>query len=185
MDIATLTNAPRTLRIGGVDWTVRALTFKELGLLQGWLKDNADDPVTEAFRQIDKARSKGVKVSSDTEATLIRQAREDALRWPPAVLSGAWFNLLSRVPGASAFFILTMLRTFQPSLTEEQASAIEREMTGDEGNALIAAALGRDLPPKDGPPPGGETTKAEATPPRRPRARTTGRSTSSGSPSSA
>lgn len=180
MDLATLTNAPRTLRIGGLDYKVRALTFAEWGTLHGWLRDNVDDPVTEALRQVEKARAKGVAVSPEAEGLLLRSAREDAKRWPPTAMTGQWFALLGTCPGGSSQFLLAMLRPLQPSITDEQVAGIEAAMTSEEVDAIIAAALGRDPAPKDGPPAGGEETTTTVSP-KSPRSRTTGRPRSSAS----
>ena len=162
MDIGTLTNAPRTLTIGGRSYTMRALTFAELGVIQNWLKDNADDPVTEAFRQVDKAEAKGVPVQPGTLSALLTMARQEARQWPPRVFTDAWFDTLADCPGGTEQFLLAMFRQSDPAMTEVQAAAIAKQMDADESVAIVAAAMGIDTPPKDGPPAEGEAAGANA-----------------------
>ena len=173
MDIAQLTNAPREILLSGLRYQVRALTFAEWGALQNWIKDRVDDPVTEALRQVEKARSKGVAVSAEAEATLLRAAREEARAWPPRVMTSRWFELIGSWPGGSVAFLLALLRPFQPSITEEQAKAIDAAVTGEECEAIVAAAIGHDSPKGDAPAPG-RTRPTRATR----RKGTTGRRTS-------
>lgn len=174
MDIATLTNAPRELVLGGLRYQVRALTLSAWGELHAWIKDRVDDPITEALRQVDKVRRKGYSVSSEAEARLIDAARVDQRSWPPQVMSRQWFDLLGRTPGGSARFLAAMLRPDQPSMTEEQVEALERAISSEDCDELISAAIGLEPPPKASAPGSGPPARKPVTR----RSETTGRSTS-------
>lgn len=170
MDIATLSNAPRQVRLGGSTYLIRALTFAEWGLLQGFVKNNGEDPITSMFRTLEKVKRLGIDIDAVAREELIKQAQLEQTMWPPQVMTRQWFGLLSEIPGASVEFLWATLKTNFPGCPYELAREIESRMTLDESNDLIAAAIGIDPPPKASPP----KASTGGSKPKRQRSKTTG-----------
>jgi hypothetical protein len=82
MDLAQLTNQPTVIKIGGGDYLFSEIPFAGLGELQQWLKDNTPHPLRSLAGQLDG-------FGDDDRAELLRQAREDAKRWPPQIGTAA------------------------------------------------------------------------------------------------
>jgi hypothetical protein len=146
VDIAQLTSAPRQVTLAGREYTIRPLKFREWGRLHNFVKDNADDPVTTALRQLAKARAKGIPVTELAEAALLGKAREEAQAWPPGIASSRWFAALSDCTGGAVEFLWILLTVFQPELTRDQAEAIEAAVTPEETSDLVRIAIGVEDP---------------------------------------
>jgi hypothetical protein len=148
MDIADLTKAPREVVIAGKTFSVRPFEFREWGELQAFVKDHGDDPVTRALRSLDNAERKGIRVAAETRNELLREAKLEAINWPPQVMTSAWFKEVSEIPGGAVEFLWKALKTTWPQAPEHLARELEDKMTAEESAALLEAAIGLVRRPK-------------------------------------
>ncbi len=142
MDLAQLTNAPREVVLGGLPYKVSALTLREWGGLQAWLKDRGPEPVGVALAQIARAEAVGTPIAPADRQFLMREARVEAKAWPPRVASAEWFEALQGTDGGEARFAHAVLSKHQPTLTVEQADAVAEAMGPAESATLVRLALG-------------------------------------------
>lgn len=156
MDLATLTNAPREITLAGKTYMVSALTLKEWGALQAYLKDHAVNPVVAALGQLSAAKAAGIKIADEDRTALFLQAKADGKPWPPMVGSTLWFDTLLATEGTSPVFLVSVIRKHQPEITDAELSRIDAECSADESRLLVYRALGIDPSPKAEPPAGAE-----------------------------
>ena len=102
MDLSVLVNAPREITLAGKSYLVSALTLKEWGALQAYLKDRAVNPVVAALGQLSAAKAAGIRIADEDRTALFIQAKAEAKPWPPMVGSNLWFDSLISTEGASA-----------------------------------------------------------------------------------
>ncbi len=175
MDIAALTQAPRDITLAGLPYKARPLKAREWGALHQWLKDHAEDPFTQAVRQVARTKSAGAPITQEQEDYLLSEARREAKSWPPRASSSAWFELLGDTEGGDVQFLLAVLRTGLPGMTEDEAREIGEKLDGGESSALMLLSMGLDPSPKAKGATSSTTRKRRPDP-----TRTTGRKLSTG-----
>jgi hypothetical protein len=146
MDLATLTNAPRDFALGGTTYQVSALTLKEWGVLQAWIKGHVPGPLA-----LVESAAMG-KLSPGHQRQVLEIALREERNWPPRVGSAAWFDALDGTEGGNAAFLRTVLAKHQPFTAEQAAALADRTMTAAIV-PLILIALGMELdsPKAEGP----------------------------------
>lgn len=148
MDMSIATNAPREVIIGGLSYKVSGLSRDEWGRLQAWLKDHAKDPVTRAYEELSEVRKRGVEIDDRDRSALIKEARVEALGWPPVVASPAWLAMINATEGGPLEFFSVVLRKHQPSLSDEQLADLISQITPEDSEVVVWRAIGTDPPPK-------------------------------------
>ena len=138
MDMATLTNAPRTVEVGGRPYLVSALTMGEWGRFQAWIKDFVPKP--------------DPPEDADSVLTALHNRA-----WPPAIGSKLWWEALDH-PGCWPSFVRTVLGNHQAVSDEE--SLVLAMMAVEDGlvGTLVILSMGGDpsapsIPSEDEPPP--------------------------------
>jgi hypothetical protein len=125
LDIATATNAPDVLPIGGVGYSVRTLTLAEWGELQAWLRRTATHPIKRATEAIEQARDSGAAMAPWIQDVVLGQAQREAMRWPPRIGTQEWLAALDSVDDGLAQFLAVALKPVALEECRELAQRIE------------------------------------------------------------
>lgn len=176
MDIATATNAPDVLPIGGVGYSVRTLTLAEWGELQAWLKRTATHPIKRATEAIEQARDAGQAMAPWLQDAVLGQAQREAMRWPPRIGTQEWLAALDSVDDGFAHFLHAALKTVPLDECRELAA----KATAEEVAGLVGFLFYGSRPDPKGPTSSPTTDSTTTTP--TPPSPTTGGNSSTGSP---
>ncbi len=137
MDLASFVNEPRTVEVAGVPYLVSALTLKEWGPVQAWIRENIPGPV----RSINSDDLEGL--NEDDRKTILEAAMMAQRNWPPRIGSKVWFDSLDH-PGGHGVFIVAALGKHQLDIDAERAAGIADRATAGEIVAVVIACLGLD-----------------------------------------
>src|SRR4051794_27592650 len=123
MDLATLTNTPRTLTVDGRDYRIHPLTLNDLGELQEWVNTQLPDPV-EAI-----ADSPGFKrLPPEAQKYAIRCAVELASKGKRRLGSPEATELINSTDGVCQLLFLTIKRG-DPAFTQDDARKLSGCLT--------------------------------------------------------
>jgi hypothetical protein len=151
MDLATATNAPEEITLGGKAYRVRLLTMRERGILQAFVKSKLVSPVTRVGTAYDEAAAAGTPFSKATKDELYARAEIAATTWPPRFGSTAWFDAVDNIEGGWERVLFEVLSKVDPGFTQEQADELAPSVTMDEWADLIRVAFwGTPPAPKNG-----------------------------------
>lgn len=165
-DVASLTGAPRTLRLGGESTLVYPLTIEDLGTLQTWVDDQFPDPFEIAAREIDRGRlvfdAQG-KPSREPypvaqQQFLLKTAMELREKGRRLIGTPEADSKLHSVEGMKQL-LLVSIRKGDPTFDEAAAAELYRKMgVGDVAQLCILTDLSMvTSDPKDPTPSGTET----------------------------
>lgn len=135
MDLATFVNAPVPIELAGGVYQCSALTLREWGPVQSWIKANVPGPM----RVLSSEDLVGLN-EADKRA-LFEQAFAAQRNWPPRVGSAEWFRALD-LPGGHAEFLFVALSKHQPTFTREQAAALDAKLSLVDVMPVVTACLG-------------------------------------------
>lgn len=144
MDHATFVNAPKTIELGGREYRVSALTLKEWGPVQSWIKQHAVSPV----RLLSSGDMAGLN-AADRKA-MMETALHAQRNWPPRIGSIEWFQALDH-PGGHAEFLFVALSKHQPDFTREEAAGLDERISVGDATPVVMACLGLDMPDDNAP----------------------------------
>lgn len=155
MDLADLTNAPRTITLAGREFTVSHMKMKEWGVVQAWIKANIPGPM-ESLKATNLDELSPFLAHWVTTAAV----REEQA-WPPRPGSRSWIDALDRVGKdgrlGTVVFMHEALKKHQSTLTYADTETLYDTVEVGEALALFNTVLGIKSGPKDEPPTGGET----------------------------
>lgn len=124
MDLVQATNTPELLPLGGKEYPVRALKFKEWATLQAWLLKHVPGPIARVAAAIQQLRDSGQPVDLLTEEVMLDHAHREAMSWPPRVGSSKWIAAIDAADGGLAEVLFAALSATVPGFTREQAQAL-------------------------------------------------------------
>jgi hypothetical protein len=149
VDSAQAFNAPEEVTLGGETFLLSQLKMKEWAAVQGWLKSRCPSPLVRAARAIEEAEAAGTPLSRRVQDTMLGQAQEAVLRWPPKPGSWHWFNLLDGTEGGMAKFLQTIVARHRPGFTEAEAEALlSRAADVELADAVRVSTFGDPPAPK-------------------------------------
>jgi hypothetical protein len=158
VDSAEASNQPIELALGGEAYRAKALTRREWGELQAWLKREVPGPIERVASAASEAEARGCPIPQATLRAMADRAIERAAHWPPAPGSNEWLDLLNTTEGGEDEFVWHALRRDNPTLSRDGVAPLIARMSGPEMIDLISVALyGRPPAPKS---PGSTTNPA-------------------------
>ena len=154
MDLVRATNTPELLTLGGQEFPVRELKFKEWAPVQAWLLKHAPGPLARAAEAIQQLHDRGRGVDALTEELMLDHAMREAVNWPPRVGTRAWIAALDACEGGLAEVLRTVLATTVEGFDQARADALVEVIRPDEVHDLVnLSAYGmRPLPKSAGEP---------------------------------
>lgn len=135
MDHATFVNAPVPVDLDGESYYVSALTLKEWGPVQAWIKTNVPGPM----RAISSADL--VNLSDEDKRIVLESAAMAQRNWPPQIGSISWFKALDH-PGGHAEFLFCSLSKHQARFTREDAATLSDRLEIKDVMPIVLACLG-------------------------------------------
>jgi hypothetical protein len=171
-DLASLTGAPKVLRVGGRDYAFHPFAFEDFGYLQEWIDRQFDDPVDLATVAIDRGRlvvRDGKRVREPfpvaQQQAMLRTAQELQTRGRHLLGTPEADEKAQSLEGVKEVVYLSV-RKGDPAFTREDADRLYKLM-GPGDIARVFQATDVDMAvsgdPK-GPPAGTGPTPTEATP---------------------
>jgi hypothetical protein len=122
MDLAQLNREPGKVEIGGVEYRVGRLTFREMARITAWLKGHVPHPVTALIPHLE-----GLK-DAERKFLLDQARREAAESWPPDIFSEEGRKaMLGAVEGQVAL-LHVILGIHQPHLSVADVETIVNKM---------------------------------------------------------
>lgn len=155
MDLAQATGVPEAVTLGGKDYEVRLLNYREQGVLMAFVKREAPSPITRVGMAIQQAKEAGCPLDLALEDRMQTRAEAAATRWPPRFGSEAWFDALFAIDGGDAKLLHEVLSKTDPAFTTEKAAALAPRLSNAEWGDLVRVAFwgGPPRPKGDEPPP--------------------------------
>jgi hypothetical protein len=141
MDLATTAGIPEEIILASKTFHARLLTYRERGVLQGFLKSKFQSPVTRVGIAVDEARVVGTPLSKAAVDQLYERAEAAALSWPPRFGSTAWFEVIEKIEGGYEQLLYEVLSKTDPGFTLEKANELAPGITLDEWHDLIRVAF--------------------------------------------
>jgi hypothetical protein len=141
MDLATATNAPEEITLGGKTYRVRLLTMRERGIIQAFLKSRLQSPNTRAAIAIQQAKDAGTPLDRPIEDRIWERAEMAALTWPPRFGSAAWFDAVDGIEGGWEQVLFEVLSKVDLDFTLDKAGELAPSVTMDEWADLIRVAF--------------------------------------------
>jgi hypothetical protein len=141
MDLSQLTTGFQPVTLAGRPFSVRLLTLREWGDLQGWLKAAVPSPIAEAARALQSVKDAGDKLDHEVRQAILDHAQEAARNWPPRVGSIPWIQALSETDGGTARFIQCALEAAGQTCHFDDAVELDKGATVDEVADLIRVCL--------------------------------------------
>lgn len=151
MDLSTLNGrSESTVRIDGRDYQFSELPIASLADLQDWIRARTPHPIDAIKPHLDG-------LTADERMTLLREARDDARRWPPIVGTPDGAAALMSSQDGQIETIYVGLRVHQPETTRDEARRLYRAMLRDRDDQAVAriVAVMFGYPFVDDPPEGG------------------------------
>jgi hypothetical protein len=127
---------PRTFSFDGIDYRVSTFTPRDLGELQGILREQIPNPIAAI-----KPYLAGLDLSIQT--AMVLKAQDQARNWPPSLDDEEGWRFFALGPGR-ARFVHIALRKQQPNLSIEQAQDMADRMDITLFNRLSLLAFGKD-----------------------------------------
>jgi hypothetical protein len=151
MDLAVAAGVPEEVTLAGKPFRVRLLSMRERGVLQAFLKQHLQSPVTRAAVAIQQAKDAGTPLDRPIEDRIWERAEAAALTWPPRFGSTAWFDAVDNIEGGWERVLFEVLGKTDPGFTQEEADGLAPSVTMDEWADLIRVAFwGTPPAPKNG-----------------------------------
>lgn len=130
MDLAQLTNQPIHVEIGGKSYAFAEIPADGLGRLQAWLKEHYPHPLRALVGQLDG-------FSDEEKAELFRQARQDALEWPPEVSTAAGTAALMRAEEGQIRTLHESLKVHQPETALSDARRVYKALMAETAHRIL------------------------------------------------
>lgn len=132
MNLIQATNTPVKLRLGGTEYPVRFLNFRELASVSAWIEEHVPSPLARAMQAIGQLKAAGKAPDSATEETMLDHATNASLSWPPRVGSKPWFDALDGAEGGLAELVFTIISKTIPNFDREKAQSLVDKVTAEE-----------------------------------------------------
>lgn len=132
MDLSTLNGRSElTVRIDGRDYQFAELPIASLADLQDWIRARTPHPIDAIKPHLDG-------LTAEERMTLLREARDDAKRWPPIVGTPDGASVLMSTQDGQIETIYVGLRVLQPETTRDEARRLYRAMLRDRDDQAVA-----------------------------------------------
>lgn len=133
--LASFTNAPWSLTVGGREVMAAPLPLRQFGVLERWLQQHVPRPTDAA-----KARMAGLEKELRDE--IWREAVRADMAWPPDPASTEAQTIFSRDPDGIVFFLKTCLCSLNKTLSDVDIEEIADKVTPEEMYLLRRVAFG-------------------------------------------
>ena len=156
-DLASLTNSPGRVYLGGKQYQIAELTHADLGALLQWARGQFPDPFDVVTEQISKG-----EYTVAQQQYLMKTALEMSVRKP--TLGSPEIQAELRTPAGISQLLFLAIRKHDPSFTEAEAGKVFNAMTAGDLKRL-EIITGADLVMGESPDPKAGMTDGATIPP--------------------
>lgn len=141
MNFTQAINGTIPLSLGGSEYPVRPLKFREWAPLQAWIIGHVPSPLARVARTLAELKDAGTPADEATEDLLLDHAHKECLSWPPRVGSETWIEALDGAEGGLAELTRIALAAGGTIVEGAKLSQLVEAMTPIEVLSLVHLAV--------------------------------------------